>query len=415
MNQPMSIQALLAFLGQNKAPALPQAQMPMAQAPALPSMPMPQAPMGAPSLPNMSTPNLQSLILPYPKQDAATKAYNRKMEEAKRMAGMADNIYGDYDPSVSTEQQIMEMNKRMLASGEPGFADQWSGNQRAMQGSVMSNLGQMERAKYTAANRRSPAAQMATELGYLPGTAQYNDFIQKYAAKRDVVNPDDEPLSTSELGKWMTTGGKPVTYLTPGMIKQGGYQLRNAMPGEAAGKTAMINTAIQYADVVTRNLIDEKTGEVNETVVNDMFIKDFLQDLPLGTVGDVISNAMMTPRGQAVANAFEYGIQGITRIETGAAMPQEELGNTRSRFIPRPFEDPAVTKQKIAAYNYFLKNAKNLIKPLKEEGVNYKEDAEAISSLINRAIDRAFMEVGLGMDNPPDGITWEGDEVEVKD
>jgi len=71
----------------------------------------------------------------------------------------------------------------------------------------------------------------------------------------------------------------------------------------------------------------------------------------------------VAPEGAALANAFERGIQAITRVETGAAMPDSELQNTRTRFQPSIADPDNVIRQKVMAYQLFINNASRYIDP----------------------------------------------------
>jgi len=292
---------------------------------------------------------------------------------------------GIYDESRPIQQRMTEMNQRMLESGNPGFAKQWSGNQAAMQGSHMSNAGAMERAKWAQQNPGMGSyGKNALDAGYIKGTRPFQDFVQMQSQKKMFEEANKKPFNTAALSKWMTPDGKSITYGTPEMAQQGKIVMRNTMAEGGAGKLGMLEDANNSIDEIMQNMYFED-GEVDPRVVQDMFLKDTASSW-FGGVGGSAANYAMSPAGQLVSNSFERGIQAITRIETGAAMPDTELQNTKRRFQPQPGEGAEVIKQKFKAYQHFIKNAKKYLSPIRRDG------SKASLKDIDRAIDDSFMQ-----------------------
>lgn len=122
--------------------------------------------------------------------------------------------------------------------------------------------------------------------------------------------------------------------------------------GEVAGKEAMIDTATNYLGTIDELMFegDSAIGDINRRVLAEKTVDGFVP-------------GFLIPQGNKLANAYEYGIQGITRLETGAAMPPEEVKNTRRRFEPSIFDSDDVIRQKRVAYELFLRNAKKYLDP----------------------------------------------------
>lgn len=78
-------------------------------------------------------------------------------------------------------------------------------------------------------------------------------------------------------------------------------------------------------------------------------------------------------QGKTLANQFELGIQAITRLETGAAMPAEELENTRARFQPGPLDSDELIRIKYQMYQDFINGSLKLVQKSKGGDVVFDE------------------------------------------
>lgn len=120
-----------------------------------------------------------------------------------------------------------------------------------------------------------------------------------------------------------------------------GYKGEKESP-EVTGKIMMMETAKAYIPKVQRLLFDED-GSINWTNV-------MTSDIPL------VPGSASLPRskGRELAQAQEYGLQAITRSETGAAMPQSEIDNTRNRFQPTIWDSNDAAFSKFLGYKLFV-------------------------------------------------------------
>lgn len=95
-------------------------------------------------------------------------------------------------------------------------------------------------------------------------------------------------------------------------------------------------------------------------------------------------------RGRTAASLMDQGIQAITRIETGAAMREEELEHTRRRFLPSPLDSEELVRMKLLLYEAFLQGTVNLLNPSGsfddrrfDDGLNYLRAGGRLKDLIH--------------------------------
>lgn len=395
------------------------------------------------SRPPQSSGLARQFIRPAP-HDPHAAAFSRRLKQAQGMADLADEVYGIpgqiektpymlsedesfdgeqipglmdmnitpgtgvYDTSRSPEERYSLMQQRMFNTGNPLWQELAAENAKGMQTSVMQNTGALQRKQLEFMNEMSSYGKAARDAGLQPGTPGFREFVTKMAMKKAYQDPMDTPYTVQQLEKYMYEDGQSIDpNTTPRNVLESGRKvvLRNALGSDASGRASMLEDAYEGLDTID-NLLYGPSGTVNRGVVRDMLVKNVGR--MFGELGEVGANFFMSPEGQKVANSFERGIQAITRIETGAAMPPEELVNTRSRFQPMPGEDDETINQKVAAYRYFIEHARDLIDPIAREGREWSPEK---SSAINAAIDKAFAKSknkGQPSDGElPDGMSWD--------
>lgn len=131
----------------------------------------------------------------------------------------------------------------------------------------------------------------------------------------------------------LTVGVEPV----PGGPKDN-------LTGETAGKTQSLRGGLKAAENI-EDLIFDKDGSLNNLNLFNAFF---------GTIGT---------DGRELATRYEVGIQAITRNETGAAMPPEEIENTRLRFQPSIFDSVKTARLKIQMFREFMSGTLKLLDP----------------------------------------------------
>lgn len=119
---------------------------------------------------------------------------------------------------------------------------------------------------------------------------------------------------------------------------------KDNLTGENAGKAQMLRTAQNAAKDID-GLVFDKDGNVDSV--------------------NLVNAALNLPgsQGRELRQKMEFGIQAITRLETGAAMPQEELENTRTRFMPTPLDSDKIVKLKLEMFNDFIGGTLKLLDP----------------------------------------------------
>lgn len=151
---------------------------------------------------------------------------------------------------------------------------------------------------------------------------------------------------------------------------------KDNLTGENAGKAQMLRTAQKAAKGIEK-LVFDADGSLNRT---NLFNAAF------GTPGT---------DGRELRIKMEFGIQGITRIETGAAMPESEVDNTRERFMPSVFDSIKIAKLKLQMFNEFLGGTLRLLDPTgRFDAARFNEE------LINRGGQAAPATTGQAQPEP---------------
>lgn len=102
---------------------------------------------------------------------------------------------------------------------------------------------------------------------------------------------------------------------------------KKAISSDAAGKIAQIEASKAHFPAIKRRSFNED-GSINKANIAAMKASR----LPLGAVS--LGPIKYNQEGQALANSYEVVVQALTRSETGAAMPAEEVDNMRARIEP---------------------------------------------------------------------------------
>lgn len=322
-------------------------------------------------------------------------------QEANRMAQYASQLYDplvNADPQMSPEQKWAMFQKRVLESNIPGMQAQQASLAQALQGSSMSNYqsGLNNLATLAKAPDAVRQYEYARGQGYQGTFEQWKEQM-KASTNINLGKPED-PISVNDLGKLMLPDGAPVPVgTTPTQAKAMGAVLRDNLSVETGGRLSMLNTALNQLPNVSANIMDEG-GKIDQGVIKEMFALNF----PF--VGG-FSAPFVSDKAKAAHAALETGMQAITRTETGAAMPESEIDNTRKRFMPSPFESPKTQEQKLLAYIYFLKNATDLLDPQNRANVG-----KTHQQIWQDAVDTAFKKEGVKVypQAPPVGTVDEG-------
>jgi len=176
------------------------------------------------------------------------------------------------------------------------------------------------------------------DLNTEEGKALAIKAILKPRVKID-INKENEGLFKTPKNYMLLDQDDPTKGVTP---IPGGPA--DSLKGELAGKTAMLRTS-QTAAKGIRALVFDKEGNVDRI--------------------NLINAAMNTPftKGRELRTKMEFGIQAITRLETGAAMPPSEVENTRTRFMPRVGDSKKVINIKLKMFDEFVNGTLKLIDP----------------------------------------------------
>lgn len=211
---------------------------------------------------------------------------------------------------------------------------------------------------------------------------------------------ETQPATVGDLEKLMFPPGSPgfVKYgsksipygVSPEELAKLGAVTRDEFSGESAGKLAMLNTAQQQFPIIEETVFSEP-GIMDNRTLWEMVALDFT-DLASFGVSD---------RAQRAYAAFETGMQGITRTETGAAMRDEEIENTKRRFMPKPWSTNATNMLRWNAFQYFINNATDLIDPSSPDNRGLEP-----AQVMDKAVTKALKQFGVQSDDmqPPNEL-----------
>ena len=239
-----------------------------------------------------------------------------------------------------------------------------------------------------ATKQQMPTAAHKNALKFGPeGSQPYLDFLKNSGGGVNVNLPKQSAgqvyFSPQDAKNFVMKDGNPVP---PSLIGQPwtaiGDQLRYKqapLAGENAGKLAMMDAAAAAIPGLEKILFggDPMKGEINRGALFGKAAAQLtipLTDIPL-IPGYAIEYYDKTKGGTSLAQGYEMGIQGITRTETGAAMPDTELGNTRKRFEPGAGDSDFQIRQKHMAYKLFINNAREYLR----EGFKDRPSADNIN------------------------------------
>lgn len=176
--------------------------------------------------------------------------------------------------------------------------------------------------------------------GIDPLSAEGKDIIKKSLTKPGVKIDLGEGLDFKiPPGFMLLEKDNPSAGVTP---IPGGPQ--DSLTASEAAKTQMLETAKDAFGGV-RELVFDKDGGLDRA---NLFNADF--------------NTPFTD-GRKLRNQMEFGIQAITRAETGAAMPPQEVENTRQRFMPKVGDTTEIANTKLDMYERFIDGSLQLIDP----------------------------------------------------
>jgi len=187
---------------------------------------------------------------------------------------------------------------------------------------------------------RTSLIQNLEAVGIDPKSREGKDIIVKSLTKPGVKIDLSEGLNFKlPPGFMLLDKNDPAKGVTP---IPGGP--KDNLTSENAAKTQMLQTA-RKASAGIRNLIFDKDGTLNRT---NLFNAQF--------------NTPLTD-GRKLRNKMEFGIQAITRLETGAAMPENEVENTRTRFMPNFGDTVEIANTKLQMFDDFINGTLKLIDP----------------------------------------------------
>jgi hypothetical protein len=191
---------------------------------------------------------------------------------------------------------------------------------------------------------QTPLARNLIAAGYQPGTPEFQAAIKQAVLKSGVtVNMGDSSYKVP-AGYMMNDPQDPAKGVKP----IPGSDADRLTP-EQAGKVQMMRSAQNQLPIVEKYLF-KKDGTINE--------ENVLNSQQMGPFAGLPFTA-----GRTLRTAMEQGIQAITRVETGAAMPESEVENTRVRFMPKPLDSNSLKMIKYEMFRDFINGSLKLVDP----------------------------------------------------
>lgn len=340
------------------------------------------------------------LILDLIKQGRAEKEQLKRQQQAQQLigapsrqidAGQPIQQVQDVDPATG-EPYTYEKSVLPTSQAGTGYLGAMEGllspqqqAQAQLYGGLLSTPGQeqigAQGLQGLLSRQQQPQAQKPTSLmqnlaaaGVDFNTPQGQKILLEAATKPQTqINMGNKAIPVTDLMKMrMPDGSRPPVGLTYEQAQAAGVTLKKDLAADSGSKMAMLDTAKQ--GIKTIEPIMFKNGEIDRDVIKGAW--------GIG-VAEPVAGLVSEEAGQLFAG-YEYGIQAITRAETGAAMPATEVDNTRKRFMPKPWDSDSVIRQKWAAFNLFIKNASKYIDPKAAKSGNWNE-AINFESLMNDA------------------------------
>ena len=140
---------------------------------------------------------------------------------------------------------------------------------------------------------------------------------------------------------------------------------KDNLTGENAAKAQMLRTALKAFQgnkakglPGVRELVFTKDSKGENIGLNDVTLFNANFSIPFTDIRGVPFT-----KGDRLRTQMEFGIQAATRSETGAAMPPEEVENTRTRFMPKVTDTLTTATLKLDMFEDFLKGTLQLVDP----------------------------------------------------
>ena len=274
------------------------------------------------------------------------------------LAKMAEGRISEDDPDFNLDE-VAEMMQ--MATTEPEKAFARLQEEATSVGSQLSTIDQILGKEKAPASTQIEKLINARDAAEVAGDSRRVQILDNAISKATTaskginVNIGGEPAFKVPTGFMLKDATNPALGVTP---IPGGPKDKES--GESAGKIQMLRTA-ETALEGASNLVFNEDGSPNWK-----------------NIAMAGSNVPKT-EGRELRNQMEFGIQAITRLETGAAMPESEVNNTRERFQPSVFDSPETIKLKMEMFNDFITGTIKLFDP-----AGRLDDDRFIEELIKR-------------------------------
>lgn len=198
----------------------------------------------------------------------------------------------------------------------------------------------LEERRFAGEERRdiSREGQLITRRGQ---TLEQERFEKEFTKTTEVKGGE-----TFEVFRRLQARGGGVSPVAPGGTLRFKTKERKALPSEAAGKLGLLVTGIQ--DIRDfKAMVIKSNGKVDRRLLAEMK-----------------TNFPFSRGREAFSLAFN-AIEAKLRIESGAAVPEEEVVRMARRFVPSVLDNDSTVKSKIRRMDLFLAGTAEAIDPNK--------------------------------------------------
>jgi hypothetical protein len=324
---------------------------------------------------NLANAYIEKKLGPDPEKEAMnlSNSYldiDKFVQEAKKEQSGMYKLYDESNPTIPKQRDFSELEQWKM-----NIDAMMKTNNPSLQKEALEQINQYRQTATTPTSeptdgRTSAQKEMAAAIedgSFTGGMGDWKAF-NKVKPYQDAM---DMPLGLDARDVQVPDGKggmRQARYSeTPRMIEKMGGTFRKSLNKNEAGGLAMMETAMKQFPIINKLAYNEDGG-INRGVLN-LVAGLSLDPTQSSAIAKGINSFTGTysaeemSKAKRLKNSLEIGVKAITRNETGAAMASEEMAHTESRFMPSFGEDDALTIQKLKAFEYFIRTARDLMSP----------------------------------------------------
>lgn len=242
-------------------------------------------------------------------------------------------------------------------------------------GTTLLNLSQAAQQRQLAAQHDArDFAFRQTEAQRAQSNADRSFGLQSSSANKPVFKTVKDVNGNEQLVRMDSDGNNPMPVSVPGQGASPNNPFANGKMTTDQGKSAtMVDRMNDANNVITKNenINDGTTGYYGGIAAANPTIRD-----------SALFNYFASPARQATVQAQRNFVNAILRVESGAAISEQEFNNAQRQYFPQPGDTKAVIEQKrqnrITAMRGMAREAGPLYKPPAD--LVPPQDAQSVSA-----------------------------------